>query len=445
MDEDDDDVSPVSRSPSPDSGAMDVDPSDHISKYDEFIHKPVHETITVESKIKSTNKGFALLAKMGWSEGQPVGLSGDGRVDPIPFEIKYDSTGLGKTTQDVRMIEETVSQRRGLDSERQTRETEEQRRAREDTVARQAAVKDEVSNAIRSFYCMLCDKQFQNVAQYDEHTNSYAHHHKARFKDMQANARPKAQEEIDRRKEKERKREERELRKIAAAAGIKVPKVTPAVPAPTPAAVTPVGVSAESDGTPSEKKRGWASVGDPSAAVSTSTGFKKSGWATVGSSSTPQPSQTSDQAKSSNWAPAPSASIPPQPPMTSRHTSHTPSFRTGGWTSLDTTSDTVNPSPPPPPAAHSYPYSAPPMQPSSPPPPPPPSSSHPSLGGRGGWSSSSATHASATLRQSEGLEIPTPTPDSIMSAPTPKPLSNPPAVPVRSGWQKFQAKNNKRK
>lgn len=52
-------------------------------------------------------------------------------MDPIPFEIKYDSTGLGKTTQDVRMIEETVSQRRGLDSERQTRETEEQRRARE--------------------------------------------------------------------------------------------------------------------------------------------------------------------------------------------------------------------------------------------------------------------------------------------------------------------------
>jgi hypothetical protein len=81
MDEDDDgDVSLVSRSPSPDSGAMDVDPDDHISKYDEFIRKPVHETITIESKIKPTNKGFALLAKMGWSEGQPVGLSGDGKL-----------------------------------------------------------------------------------------------------------------------------------------------------------------------------------------------------------------------------------------------------------------------------------------------------------------------------------------------------------------------------
>ncbi len=54
-----------------------------------------------------------------------------GRVDPVPFEIKRDSTGLGKTSQDVRMIEETVSQRRGLDSERQTKESEEQRKVRE--------------------------------------------------------------------------------------------------------------------------------------------------------------------------------------------------------------------------------------------------------------------------------------------------------------------------
>ena len=45
--------------------------------------------------------------------------------------LKNDFTGLGKANQDGRMIESTVSQRRGLDSERQTKETEEQRRARE--------------------------------------------------------------------------------------------------------------------------------------------------------------------------------------------------------------------------------------------------------------------------------------------------------------------------
>lgn len=40
-------------------------------------------------------------------------------------------TGLGKLNQDVRMIDSTVSQRRGLDSERHLKETEDQRRARE--------------------------------------------------------------------------------------------------------------------------------------------------------------------------------------------------------------------------------------------------------------------------------------------------------------------------
>ena len=56
------------------------------------------------------------------------------RIDPIPFRVKNDATGLGKTSQDFRMIETTVSQRRELDSERQRNETEEQRRAREASV-----------------------------------------------------------------------------------------------------------------------------------------------------------------------------------------------------------------------------------------------------------------------------------------------------------------------
>lgn len=58
-------------------------------------------------------------------------LIGVARVDPIPFSVKNDVTGLGKRAQDERMIETTVSQRRGLDSERQIRETVEQRQSRE--------------------------------------------------------------------------------------------------------------------------------------------------------------------------------------------------------------------------------------------------------------------------------------------------------------------------
>ena len=56
---------------------MDVD-EDHIHKYDDYVRGPAREAVTVDTKIKPTNKGFAMLAKLGWVEGQPIGLSTDG-------------------------------------------------------------------------------------------------------------------------------------------------------------------------------------------------------------------------------------------------------------------------------------------------------------------------------------------------------------------------------
>ena len=56
---------------------MDVDQND-VNSYDDYHRGPEQEVITVHTKIKSTNKGFALLAKMGWKDGQPLGISGEG-------------------------------------------------------------------------------------------------------------------------------------------------------------------------------------------------------------------------------------------------------------------------------------------------------------------------------------------------------------------------------
>ncbi len=70
------------------------------------------------------------------------------------------------------MIDATVAQRRDLTSERQTRETDEQRQTREDAVAKQAAIRTEITGVLKPFYCELCDKQYLNVGQYDEHCNS---------------------------------------------------------------------------------------------------------------------------------------------------------------------------------------------------------------------------------------------------------------------------------
>lgn len=86
-------MSLVSRTPSPPPG----DPID-VDKYDEHIHHAPREVITVETKIKSTNKGFAMLAKLGWSEGQPLGLSGDGRPGSFTFGQTNDALHQDEST-----------------------------------------------------------------------------------------------------------------------------------------------------------------------------------------------------------------------------------------------------------------------------------------------------------------------------------------------------------
>jgi RNA-binding protein 5/10 len=44
-----------------------------------------------------SNVGNQLLAKMGWKEGTGLGLSGEGRVDPINVKQFDSRVGLGKT------------------------------------------------------------------------------------------------------------------------------------------------------------------------------------------------------------------------------------------------------------------------------------------------------------------------------------------------------------
>ncbi|GJJ09421.1 hypothetical protein Clacol_003643 [Clathrus columnatus] len=298
--DDDDNVSLVSRSPSP--------KLDDIMSYDEHHPAPEKEIITVDTKIKSTNKGYALLSKLGWSDGQPLGRSKDGRVDPIPFYIKNDLTGLGKRAQDERMVETTVSHRRELVSERQIRETSEERQSREvmmdcQSTAEKEVIANQIATTLRHFYCSLCDKQYQTVAQYDEHTNSYAHHHKQRFKDMQANAKGLNSNKSDRdsRLEKERKREEKEFKRMAKARGVKVSSIT----------------------VPTQKVD--SSLPSSSIPFESSKGFKSSGWSAI-------PKQASEDSKSSSIAtnssysrdalansppppPEPAPPLPPPPPF----------------------------------------------------------------------------------------------------------------------------------
>ncbi|XP_047370919.1 G patch domain-containing protein 11 [Vespa velutina] len=52
----------------------------------------------MSNAIASSNKGFALLMKMGYKPGQGIGKTESGMIEPIGIELKADRHGLGKTS-----------------------------------------------------------------------------------------------------------------------------------------------------------------------------------------------------------------------------------------------------------------------------------------------------------------------------------------------------------
>ena len=50
----------------------------------------------LQKSIDSSNKGFAMLAKMGYKAGESLGKSNSGRIEPIPIEVKKDRGGRGR-------------------------------------------------------------------------------------------------------------------------------------------------------------------------------------------------------------------------------------------------------------------------------------------------------------------------------------------------------------
>lgn len=53
------------------------------------------QVASVEQHIPAENKGFRMLAKLGWSEGQTLGRNEDGLREPIPMVANVGTSGLG--------------------------------------------------------------------------------------------------------------------------------------------------------------------------------------------------------------------------------------------------------------------------------------------------------------------------------------------------------------
>ncbi|KAM8852190.1 G patch domain-containing protein 11 [Synchiropus picturatus] len=77
----------------------------------------------LQSSISNQNKGFALLQKMGYKEGQGLGKQGAGRVEPIPLNIKNDRGGIGMEEAKKRKAEEALEDYRQKVRAKQQNET----------------------------------------------------------------------------------------------------------------------------------------------------------------------------------------------------------------------------------------------------------------------------------------------------------------------------------
>lgn len=185
-----------------------------------------------------------------------------GRIDPIRIELKEDSLGLGKSEQLNFTHILSTSKRKALDSEKQLQETDIQRIEREYQVEKRQAIVQELKHVKRAFYCELCDKQYKKISEYEQHLQSYDHHHKQRFKDMKESTRNSSinQEEREKRLVREKNREEKELKRMQDAIQKKMGATQPA------ARVVPVvksTVTATGGGgwtsTSTSDRGGWAS------------------------------------------------------------------------------------------------------------------------------------------------------------------------------------------
>jgi len=174
-----------------------------------------YERSSMDCPISSSNIGYKLLQKMGWSEGKGLGPQLQGRVDPIRIDIKEDFWGVGKDEEMNNYYELITSKPKATQNEIIANETEEERKIREAKVKQEEELKKELKAINSVFYCSLCNKQYSKISEYEQHLDSYDHNHKKRFLEMRKTEKlNNKKREGEKNRLKEQKRHEKEMQKL---------------------------------------------------------------------------------------------------------------------------------------------------------------------------------------------------------------------------------------
>ncbi|KAF8038594.1 hypothetical protein BT93_B1199 [Corymbia citriodora subsp. variegata] len=201
----------------PDEGEKDAFDDDFREEFRLPInHRPTEnvdlddvEQASLDTHLTSSNVGFRLLQKMGWS-GKGLGRDEQGITEPIKSGMRDPKLGIGKQEEDDYYTSEENIQRRKLEIE--IEETEEQVKKREVMAEREHKIQSEVKEIRKVFYCDLCNKQYKLAMEFEAHLSSYDHNHRKRFKEMREMHGASSRDD---RQKREQQRQEREMAKIA--------------------------------------------------------------------------------------------------------------------------------------------------------------------------------------------------------------------------------------
>ncbi|KAI4364635.1 hypothetical protein MLD38_020699 [Melastoma candidum] len=167
------------------------------------------EQASLDTMLTSSNIGFRLLQKMGWS-GKGLGKDEQGITEPIKSDMREPKLGIGKQEEDDYFTSEENIQRKKLDIELE--ETEEAMKKREVIAEREQKIQTEVKEIRKVFYCDLCNKQYKLAMEFEAHLSSYDHNHRKRFKEMREMHGASSRDD---RQKREQQRLERDMAKIA--------------------------------------------------------------------------------------------------------------------------------------------------------------------------------------------------------------------------------------
>ncbi|DAZ97285.1 TPA: hypothetical protein N0F65_009818, partial [Lagenidium giganteum] len=191
----------------------------------------------VARALDASNRGFRLLQKMGWKQGQGLGKTCQGMVEPLQMKENLVCLGLGKAEEYDAMTEQATKARRKLDSE--VVETKEEEASRLAKSAQQDAIHADVKAMNASFFCHDCQKQYKTVLEMENHLSSYDHHHCKRLREMQKASLAMSHEDRAEKRKREEEKEAMRLQKRIEMAAAVAAAAAPSAQPPTAATVAP--------------------------------------------------------------------------------------------------------------------------------------------------------------------------------------------------------------